>query len=127
TALPQPALPQPALPQPALPQPALPQPALPQPALPQPALPQAALPQAALAVPPDRLSEGIPPLPDVPPTPETAETAYTLVGKTLQEIERDAIIQTLRSVGGNKAKTARTLGISEKSIYNKMRRLQIPF
>ncbi len=50
---------------------------------------------------------------------------YQLVGKTLEEIERDAILQTLEALGGNKAKTARTLGISEKSIYNKMRRLKI--
>ena len=53
------------------------------------------------------------------------EKGYQLAGKTLEEIERDAIIQTLEMLGGNKAKTARTLGISEKSIYNKIKRLQI--
>lgn len=50
---------------------------------------------------------------------------YELAGKTLEEIERDAIIATLEMLDGNKAKTARTLGISEKSIYNKMKRLKI--
>lgn len=50
---------------------------------------------------------------------------YDLVGKTLEQIERDAILQTLEYQRGNKAKTARVLGISEKSIYNKMRRLKI--
>ena len=50
---------------------------------------------------------------------------YQLAGKTLAQIERDAIIQTLEMLNGNKAKTARTLGISEKSIYNKMKRLKI--
>ncbi|NND99656.1 MAG: sigma-54-dependent Fis family transcriptional regulator, partial [Pirellulaceae bacterium] len=64
------------------------------------------------------------------PTPQSvvetvAKPGYELAGKTLEEIERDAIIQTLHALGGNKAKTARTLGISEKSIYNKMRRLKI--
>ena len=55
------------------------------------------------------------------------QQGYELAGKTLQEIERDAIIDTLKLLGGNKAKSARTLGISEKSIYNKMRRLNIEF
>ena len=42
--------------------------------------------------------------------------------KTLAEIERLAIEAALVACSGNKAKTARQLGISEKSIYNKMRR-----
>ncbi|MEM9411671.1 MAG: helix-turn-helix domain-containing protein, partial [Planctomycetota bacterium] len=50
---------------------------------------------------------------------------YVLVGKTLHEIERDAIIQTLEHLGGNKAKAARTLGVCEKTIYNKMKKLKI--
>ncbi len=45
-----------------------------------------------------------------------------LVGRPLAEWEKRAIIETLRACQGNKALTARTLGISEKSIYNKMRR-----
>ena len=52
-------------------------------------------------------------------------SGYQLAGKTLEEIERDAIVTTLEMLDGNKAKTARTLGISEKSIYNKMKRLKI--
>ncbi len=52
-------------------------------------------------------------------------SGYVLVGKTLADIERDAIVQTLDACRGNKAKTARMLGVSEKSIYNKMRRLGI--
>jgi DNA-binding NtrC family response regulator len=87
------------------------------------------------AMPAPMPSESIPirdsswPASSVDRTQEIAKPAtqatYSLVGKTLEEIEREAIIQTLASVGGNKAKTARTLGISEKSIYNKMRRLNI--
>lgn len=46
-----------------------------------------------------------------------------LAGKTLEELERQAILDTLESSDGNKAEAARQLGISEKSIYNKMRRL----
>ncbi|MEM8732677.1 MAG: helix-turn-helix domain-containing protein [Planctomycetota bacterium] len=48
-----------------------------------------------------------------------------LAGRTLAEIERCAIIATIRYCKGNKAASARSLGISEKSIYNKMRRLNI--
>ncbi len=39
-------------------------------------------------------------------------------GLTLQEVERDAFIQTYLQTGKNKAKTARELGISERSVYN---------
>lgn len=58
---------------------------------------------------------------------DSRDQGYQLAGKTLEQIERDAIMQTLEMLGGNKAKTARTLGISEKSIYNKMKRLKIEF
>jgi DNA-binding NtrC family response regulator len=43
-------------------------------------------------------------------------------GGTLDELEKQAILNTLEAVGGNKAEAARRLGISEKSIYNKMKR-----
>lgn len=52
----------------------------------------------------------------------SSPTIIGLAGHTLAEIEFQAISQTLASCGGNKAKTARKLGISEKSIYNKMKR-----
>jgi len=46
----------------------------------------------------------------------------SLARRTLADIEKQAILDTLKALKGNKAKTARELGISEKSIYNKMRR-----
>ncbi len=46
-------------------------------------------------------------------------------GMTLDSLEKLAIQQTLKSCNGNKASAARYLGISEKSIYNKMARLQL--
>ncbi len=58
------------------------------------------------------------------PKPQ-AEPVFTLAGKSLDAIEREAILQTLAVCHGNKAKSARMLGISEKSIYNKMRRLNV--
>jgi DNA-binding NtrC family response regulator len=57
----------------------------------------------------------------------TAPPITSLAGLTLDEIERRAILETLESCTGNKAKSARSLGISEKSIYNKMRRLKIDY
>ncbi len=39
-------------------------------------------------------------------------------GRTLQEVERDAFTRTYLRTGKNKAKTARELGISERSVYN---------
>ena len=54
--------------------------------------------------------------PAPPPPPPT------LAGKTLDEVEQQAILDTLVACGGNKAEAARRLRISEKSIYNKMKR-----
>jgi DNA-binding NtrC family response regulator len=45
-----------------------------------------------------------------------------LSGRSLAEIEKDAILRTLQHCDGNKAAAARILGISEKSIYNKLAR-----
>ncbi|MBC7980759.1 MAG: sigma-54-dependent Fis family transcriptional regulator [Armatimonadetes bacterium] len=41
---------------------------------------------------------------------------------TLQEIEREAFIRTYLRTGKNKARTARELGISERSVYNLLTR-----
>lgn len=57
-------------------------------------------------------------------TPQNDQPSITnLGGQTLAEIEKLAIQQTLELCEGNKAESARSLGISEKSIYNKMKRL----
>ena len=44
-----------------------------------------------------------------------------LAGMPLAEIEKTAITQTLKMCGGNKAEVSRRLGISEKSVYNKIK------
>tara|TARA_B110000037_G_scaffold29854_1_gene35764 strand:- start:22548 stop:23897 length:1350 start_codon:yes stop_codon:yes gene_type:complete len=57
------------------------------------------------------------------PTPAArAKQTLSEPGLTLQEIEREAFIQTYIRTGQNKAKTARELGISERSVYNLMGR-----
>jgi len=48
-----------------------------------------------------------------------------LAGMSMAEIERMAVINTLRACGGNKAKTARQLGVSEKTIYNKIKQYNL--
>jgi len=55
---------------------------------------------------------------------EARAKRLTLAGLPLRELERRALHQTLELCGGNKAKAARMLGITEKSIYNKLKRHQ---
>ncbi|MGJ8726066.1 MAG: sigma-54-dependent transcriptional regulator [Roseibacillus sp.] len=45
-----------------------------------------------------------------------------LGGISLAQLEKEALTQTLRLCNGNKAETARRLGITEKSVYNKLKR-----
>lgn len=57
------------------------------------------------------------------PTPTSrSRPIFAEPGLTLHEIEREAFIQTYIRTGKNKAKTARELGISERSVYNLMGR-----
>lgn len=42
------------------------------------------------------------------------------VGETLAEVEKRLILATLAACGGNKTQAADTLGISRRSIYNKL-------
>ena len=51
--------------------------------------------------------------------------APSLAGQRLDEIERRAILDTLRATSGNKAKTSRMLGVSEKTIYNKLKQYRM--
>ena len=43
-----------------------------------------------------------------------------LAGTSLPEIEKESIIKTMKKVKGNKAKAAELLGISRRSLYNKI-------
>ncbi len=45
-----------------------------------------------------------------------------LFGMTIDEIEKKLILETLDFFEGNKAQTARLLGISEKTLYNKLKK-----
>jgi len=43
-----------------------------------------------------------------------------LAGRTLKDIERQVIQETLKLCGGNKAETAKKLGISRRALYDKI-------
>ena len=45
--------------------------------------------------------------------------------RTLQEAEREAFLLAYRRCGGNKAQTARELGVSERTVYNLIARYEI--
>ena len=46
----------------------------------------------------------------------------TAAGRTLHDIEMEHILRTLEKNGGNKPTTAKELGISLKTLYNKLNR-----
>ncbi len=52
---------------------------------------------------------------------DVGDVSLGLAGLTMVEIERQAIIETIRACGGNRALSAQKLGISEKTIYNKIK------
>ena len=49
-------------------------------------------------------------------------SGLTLGGKSLESLERVAIVQTLAQHGGNKAQTAQSLGISVSTLYEKLKK-----
>ena len=49
-----------------------------------------------------------------------ADTSSHLIGKSLKDIERWAIENSLRLTGGNREETAKILGISERNLYRKL-------
>lgn len=59
---------------------------------------------------------------DLVPLLEARRDSPTSAGpakaRTLHELERDTFIEAYRRSGGNKARTARELGISERTVYN---------
>ncbi len=61
--------------------------------------------------------------PDVQPTrPDEAATLRLPLGLSLDQVEKEYILASLQRNGGNKARTAEALGISEKTLYNKLNR-----
>jgi len=60
------------------------------------------------------------------PDSESSEQKMdSLIGRSLEEIERAAIIQTLKAHRGNKTQTAKILGIAYSTLYEKIKRYGI--
>jgi DNA-binding NtrC family response regulator len=55
----------------------------------------------------------------------TDQKMDSLTGRSLEEIERTAIIQTLKAHGGNKTRAARALGIAYSTLFEKIKRYGI--
>ncbi|MEM8885255.1 MAG: sigma 54-interacting transcriptional regulator [Planctomycetota bacterium] len=53
-------------------------------------------------------------------TKTPAASRGSLAGQTLKDLERQAIAETLKLTGGNKAETAKRLGISRRALYDKI-------
>lgn len=66
----------------------------------------------------------VPTAPDAPPAPAPVDPGILQIriGESFEEIERRTLQKTLESVGGNKRRAAEILGISLKTIYNKLKR-----
>jgi DNA-binding NtrC family response regulator len=59
---------------------------------------------------------------DLPPTEEGTAQPGTLEGMTLAEIERRVILTTLRSLNGNKTAAAARLGVTPRTLLNKLKK-----
>ena len=52
----------------------------------------------------------------------TSERSFTFaVGTSMEVLERQALLATLREVKGNKAAASRLLGISQRTLYRKIK------
>jgi two-component system response regulator HydG len=56
-----------------------------------------------------------------PPQVPTSELSASLANRTIEEIERVAILATLQSTRGNKTEAARRLGVTARTLSNKMK------
>ena len=60
-----------------------------------------------------------------PTKPGPAVMEVTIGGCSLQDMEREMINRTIEFVGGNKTKAAEMLGISLRTLYNRLERLEV--
>ena len=60
--------------------------------------------------------------PDMQASRPEAATLRVPLGIPIDKVEKEYILASLQRNGGNKARTAEMLGISEKTLYNKLNR-----
>jgi len=65
------------------------------------------------------------PVPEIPPSvspnPSPHEIVPMLIGSTVEAIERELVLQTLARFDGNRTHAARVLGLSVRTMRNKIR------
>jgi DNA-binding NtrC family response regulator len=61
------------------------------------------------------------PAPELPPQLAPNEIVPLLIGSTVGEIERELMLQTLARCDGNRTRAARVLGVSVRTLRNKIR------
>jgi DNA-binding NtrC family response regulator len=62
------------------------------------------------------------PAPELPaPSLAPSEVVPFLIGSTVGEIERELVLQTLARCNGNRTRAARVLGVSVRTMRNKIR------
>jgi len=77
--------------------------------------------RAVILCPGDLIGVAYLPTPLAPPQPAAEGTGVVLsVGTTVEEAERQLILRTLAHTGNNKARAAEILGISLKTLHNKL-------
>jgi DNA-binding NtrC family response regulator len=59
------------------------------------------------------------------PSVEPADPVRRLVGATLYDVEKHLIMSTLQKVDGNKTRAAEILGITPRTIRNKLRQYMV--
>jgi DNA-binding NtrC family response regulator len=92
--------------------------------LPRPTEPPAPPPTPAPAVAPEPFE---PAMPAMPAMPAAGVEAVTLpIGTSLAQAERVLVLATLRHCGHNKERTAAVLGISLKTLYNRLKEYAAP-
>jgi two-component system response regulator HydG len=69
---------------------------------------------------PDDLPISAPTVPSNEPAQAPIAEQSTLIGKTMEEIERWAIEETLRMTGGNRKRASEILKIGERTLYRKL-------
>jgi DNA-binding NtrC family response regulator len=66
--------------------------------------------------------ESVVPAPEIPaPSLTPNQIVPLLIGSTVGEIERELVLQTLARCDGNRTRAARVLGVSVRTLRNKIR------
>lgn len=63
---------------------------------------------------------------DLQHTAGSAPSISVQLGKPIKEIEKEVILENLEYMGGNKTKTASVLGVSLKTLHNKLKKYGVP-